>query len=415
VSWAYLAVSFACAVLTIIAICPPRRGRLSAASFVPGWLVSELPVHQIIWQAGVTALFWWGGAFSRWPGLVGLAITAVSWCGLVYLAVEGSRAHRVFARALDDGLGARRLPAVADVKAVSRRGRTLTDLLRNARVVPLRPRPVEALKDIDYWGDGTSKHRLDIFRLRRAAAVSCAPVFLFIHGGAWVMGDKREQGLPLIHHLAAAGWVCVTLNYRLSPSATWPEHVVDCKRALAWVHAHIEEYGGDPRRIAVSGGSAGGHLAALVALTPGDPELQPGFEQADTVVAACVPLYGVYDFCDRDHEYDSTLMGLLESKVLKARYVDDPARFHAASPFDRVNAGAPPFLVVHGRNDTLVPVRTARSFAATLSKTSSAPVLYVELPRAQHAFEVFWSPRTVATVVAVEEFLLTVLSSRTTA
>lgn len=442
VSWAYLAVSGVCALLTIISIRPPRSGRLSSASFLPGWIVSELPLHQIIWQAGGTALFWWGGAFSLWPGWLGLAVTVASWCGLVYLAIEGSRAHLVLARALDGGLGARRLSSAEDRRAVARAGRPLARFVRNARVIPVRPRWVEALKDIDYWGDGIARHRLDIFRLaegasgptapRRAASVgatgqgadqgasaggggSGGPAFLYIHGGAWVMGDKREQGLPLIHHLAARGWVCVTVNYRLSPRATWPDHVVDCKRALAWVHAHIEEYGGDPKRIAVSGGSAGGHLAALVALTPGDPELQPGFEQADTAVAACVPLYGVYDFCDRYHEHGRTLMELLERKVLKLGYDDDPVPFHKASPYDRVNADAPPFLIVHGGNDTLVPARTARRFVATLSATSSAPVLYAELPRAQHAFEVFWSPRTSATVVAVEEFLVTVLSSRTSA
>ena len=60
------------------------------------------------------------------------------------------------------------------------------------------------------------------------------------------MGDKRQQGIPLMHELIERGWVCVAINYRLSPRATWPEHVIDCKRALAWVHEHIAEYGGDP-------------------------------------------------------------------------------------------------------------------------------------------------------------------------
>ena len=109
------------------------------------------------------------------------------------------------------------------------------------------------------------------------------------------MGDKREQGLPMMHELARRGWVCVTVNYRLSPKATWPAHIVDCKRALAWVREHIAEYGGDPDFIAVSGGSAGGHLSALLALTPNEPEWQPGFEDLDASVDACLPFYGVYD------------------------------------------------------------------------------------------------------------------------
>ncbi len=74
----------------------------------------------------------------------------------------------------------------------------------------------------------------------------------------------------MMHELALRGWVCVAINYRLSPRATWPDHVVDCKRALAWVREHIAEYGGDPAFIAVSGGSAGGHLAR-----PGRTHPQP--------------------------------------------------------------------------------------------------------------------------------------------
>jgi len=77
---------------------------------------------------------------------------------------------------------------------------------------------------------------------------------VYIHGGAWVIGDKREQGKPMMFELVSRGWVCVTINYRLSPKATWPEHIIDCKQALAWVKAHIAEYGGDPGFVAVSGG-----------------------------------------------------------------------------------------------------------------------------------------------------------------
>ena len=119
-----------------------------------------------------------------------------------------------------------------------------------------------------------------------------------IHGGAWVIGDKSQQALPLMLHLAADGWVCVTTNYRLSPTCHRPDHLVDCKRALAWIREHIAEYGGDPDFVVVTGGSAGGHLAALVALTANDPQFQPGFEAADTSVIGCVPFYGVYDFVD---------------------------------------------------------------------------------------------------------------------
>ncbi len=98
---------------------------------------------------------------------------------------------------------------------------------------------------------------------------------VYIHGGAWMIGDKREQGKPMMYELVARGWVCVAINYRLSPEATWPDHIVDAKRAVAWVKEHVAEYGGDPSFVAVSGGSAGGHLCALLALSAGTPPSSP--------------------------------------------------------------------------------------------------------------------------------------------
>ena len=108
-------------------------------------------------------------------------------------------------------------------------------------------------KNIDYWGDGIRRHRLDIIaRKDLDRGARAAPVMVYIHGGAWIIGDKREQGKPMLYELVARGWVCVTINYRLSPKATWPDHIVDCKRAIAWVREHIAEYGGDPSFIALS-------------------------------------------------------------------------------------------------------------------------------------------------------------------
>src|SRR5262249_60726038 len=95
-------------------------------------------------------------------------------------------------------------------------------------------------------------------------------------------GNKRGHAQPLMSHLAELGWICVAINYRLSPRSTWPDHIVDVKHAIAWTKEHIAEYGGDPDWIAITGGSAGGHLSSLAALTPNDPLFQPGFGDADT-------------------------------------------------------------------------------------------------------------------------------------
>ena len=185
-------------------------------------------------------------------------------------------------------------------------------------------------------------------------------MIVYVHGGAWIIGDKREQGKPMMYELVARGWICVSINYRLSPKATWPDHIVDVKRAVAWVKEHIAEYGGDPTFVAISGGSAGGHLSALHALTAGDPAFQPGFEEADTSVQAAAPYYGVMDMTgspEGSGAYGPGLLEMLEKTVMKTTFAEHPEVFVAASPTERVHAGAPPFYVFQGVNDTLVPVR----------------------------------------------------------
>jgi acetyl esterase/lipase len=271
----------------------------------------------------------------------------------------------------------------------------------------LRDRRVERIKNLAYGPYGR-RNQLDIYRSRaRAADARPAPVLLQIHGGAWIIGDKSQQGLPLMLHLAAEGWVCVAINYRLSPRATWPEHLVDCKRALAWVREHIAEYGGDPDLICVTGGSAGGHLAAMTALTANEAKYQPDFEAADTSVAACVPFYGVYDFTalfDGSRASDRAAR-LLARWVMKTTPDADRKVFEDASPVHHLRPDAPPFFVIHGTKDNLAPVAQARTFVERLRESSHEPVLYAEVPGASHAFDVFYSTRTGHAVNAVDRFL----------
>jgi hypothetical protein len=158
-------------------------------------------------------------------------------------------------------------------------------------------------------------------------------------------------------------------------------------------------------------GRDGGHLAALTALTPNDPEYQPGFEHVDTTVQACVPFYGIYDFTDRRGIWKGTrLVPLLEQYVIKKPLREAQEVFDRASPMSRVHEDAPPFLVVHGTHDTLVPVGEARAFVEMLRAASRAQVLYAELPGAQHAFEIFPSERTGHVLSGVERFLTWVYS-----
>ncbi|MFM7064444.1 MAG: alpha/beta hydrolase fold domain-containing protein, partial [Actinomycetes bacterium] len=219
------------------------------------------------------------------------------------------------------------------------------------------------------------------------------------------IGSKDQQGIPLLNHLASCGWVGFNIDYRLSPKVQYPEHLVDCKRALAWIREHADEYSVDPDYVVVTGGSAGGHLCALVALTQNDARFQPGFADADTSVQAAVPFYGVYDMLDRNGDHNEVFGQFLERMVMGVSAEQDEELWRNYSPLDHVRADAPPMFVIHGDRDVLVPVGGARKFVEQLRAVSDAPVLYAELVGAQHAFEVFPSARAIRTVEAVERFL----------
>jgi len=398
--WAFLAVTLVGAWFTFNAYLPHRRqGGLRVPSFLAGWLTSELPGHHFAWQVVATAFFVWAGALAAWPGWLGLGITLASWLGLLAMVPLARRSAGALEGSLASALGR---DYRERVEAGGRRRSAPPS--RSQLLVPLwmRDRAVRVSRDLRYAPGAGRRHLLDVYA--PLEGVRDAPVLLQIHGGAWVVGHKRQQALPLMLDLAARGWVCVAINYRLSPRATFPDHLVDVKLAVRWIREHVAEHGGDPSFLAVTGGSAGGHLAALAALTPNDPAYQPGFEAFDTRVQACVPFYGVYDFTDR-LGIDPGFVRFLERVVMKRKIAEDPEAFERASPMGRVRVDAPPFFVVHGTHDSLVPLATARHFAELLRKTSRQRVAFAEVPYAQHAFEVFHSLRTRCAVEAVGRFL----------
>jgi len=160
----------------------------------------------------------------------------------------------------------------------------------------------------------------------------------------------------------------------------------------------------DPDFIAVTGGSAGRHLASLVALTANDPRLQPGFEDADTTVQAAAPYYGAYDLTDPTKMHEM-MMQFLELFVMKEQYADNPELFELASPISHVHRDAPPFFVLHGESDSVIPSVQARAFCAALRGAGAATVGYAELPNANHAFDLFATVRSRLAADAVADFL----------
>ncbi|MCV7092692.1 alpha/beta hydrolase [Mycobacterium interjectum] len=384
-----------------------RTGYPSLFSWMFGLVVTELPLQTMASQLGGLALT--ARRLNRPVRILAWITAGVSALGLLNFSRAGHRANVPLSKALDDALGPSRR---TDSEGLWRRptgagSAKAPGLLRMMRIY----RDYAHDSNISYGEFGSANH-LDIWRRPDLDPNGKAPVLFQIPGGAWTTGNKRGQAHPLMSHLAELGWICVAINYRHSPRNTWPAHIVDVKRALAWVKQHIADYGGDPNFVAITGGSAGGHLSALAALTPNDPEFQPGFEDADTRVQAAVPFYGIYDFTRLDDSLHAMMPGLLIKSIIKQRPSTHLQTYVAASPIHHVNADAPPFFVLHGQNDSLAFVEQARAFTTKLREVSDQPVAYAELPLTQHAFDIFGSARAAHAAVAVEQFLAQVYTAQ---
>ncbi|MFD0857038.1 alpha/beta hydrolase fold domain-containing protein, partial [Actinomadura adrarensis] len=267
-------------------------------------------------------------------------------------------------------------------------------------------RGVEVTRDVVFHEEGSLRLKLDVYRPKDRQDDALCPGLMEIHGGAWVIGSKREQGLALLNQMALQNWVGFNVDYRLSPRATWPEHLLDLKRFLKWYREHAADHGADPDFLIVTGGSAGGHLAAMLALTPNLPEFQPGFEDVDTTVQGCVSFYGVYDLVEPGPwRVPMGATPLMQRMVLKKSFAKEQDAFLKASPVNYLRKDAPPFFVIHGTHDSLIPVAEARRFVARLRETSASPVLYAEMKGGQHGFDVFPSYRTARVIEGVERYL----------
>jgi acetyl esterase/lipase len=365
---------------------------LGTVCFFIGWLTSELAVHHVVIQALFVGCLVYEGALEHAPGFLGLAIYAVSWGALLRLHNRGHLALEATRKAFAEG----NVPNESLLRPNVR-------LVEAARPFTFgHPDVVRVRNVLHHQGEGYAL-RADVFH--RKDLPQNAPVVVYVHGGGWIVGFKRYQGLPLMHRLAAEGFVCVSIDYRLSPVATFPDHLIDVKRGIAWAKKNAAQYGGDPGFVAVCGNSAGAHLAALAALTWDNAALQPGFEDDDTRVDACVALYGVYDVTNRfKHWPGQGLLPFWENVIAKKKRATHPEVFSLASPIDQIRPDAPPFFLMHGTRDSLVPISESRRFAKALRETSKAEVLLAEIDDAQHAFEIFHSVRGRYAVQAVACF-----------
>jgi acetyl esterase/lipase len=288
-------------------------------------------------------------------------------------------------------------PVVADIESVG----------RGSRIPPFARASAQRrqclYRDSVRYGD----HPAQVLEVWRRPDLSPdAPVLLFVPGGAWVQGTRVLQGSTLLAHLVRRGWVCLTMDYRVSPVHAWPRHIADVNAAIAWARANVDRFGGDRDFVAIAGCSAGGHLAALAGLTTGDPAFRGELtEDADTSVDAVVGIYGRYDWEDHSTPTRKSFMRFLERVVVRRSQSRNPEVFAAASPMARINADAPPFLLLHGELDSIIPVGEARQFHAALGAVSRNPVEYTELPLAGHAFDLVDSSQARRLAVETSRFL----------
>jgi len=392
--------------VSMISVFTPRAVRRTAvpwAIFITALLATELAWVWLPFQVFLTWLFTIGGALESTLGNLALLVLLCTWPGLAWSIWQSTRAKGILERSLKRDLGYQYRQEIDPAQREQLRQKVPFSDWKNP--FAMKYPGVEVIRGIPYGPHGV-RQQLDISRPAHIPEEGC-PVLLQIHGGAWMIGDKAQQALPLMYMLASKGWICVACNYRLSPSVGFPTHLTDCKKALCWVREHGSEYGMDTDFVAVTGGSAGGHLTALMGLTENRPELQEEHPNTDTSVQAVIPFYGLYDFLVRYNQHPNADLykKFTKDRILHETPEENPELWELGSPIAQIHPDAPPFMVLHGNLDSLASVNDGRIFAQKLRETSDNPVVYAEMEGAEHGWETIRSLRTEHTIDAVHRFL----------
>jgi acetyl esterase/lipase len=267
---------------------------------------------------------------------------------------------------------------------------------------------------------------------------------IYLHGSAWHYADKDVLTRPFFRHLANQGHVVMDVAYTLAPKASLLPMVADVKRAIAWLKSQGAAYGVNPERIVLMGGSAGAHLALLAAYTPNQPALQPADVQTDTSVRAVISYYGASDL-EMAHETLAELFAKMDASRFYAQYenlvlwlnsrlsgwldfnlqdgkvtpssrlvvnlcggtpADAAEMYRLGSPLCHVGPHCPPTLLLQGAHDVVFATQGRPLYRAL--REAGVPVVYVELPDTDHAFDLvlpLLSPGYQAATYDTERFL----------
>jgi len=228
--------------------------------------------------------------------------------------------------------------------------------------------------DLQYADRESGSLALDLYVPERGSA---APLVVSIHGGGWQSGDRTQTGDTL--RLVDRGYALASVSYRLTDAATFPAQVRDCRAAVRWLRAHADEYGLDPGRVAAWGWSAGAHLAALLGTAPevdfGDPEVHPDESHRVDAVVDCFGPADLLAMGDQGSDRDHTTADSPEGKLLGGPVRERSERARRASPLTHVDGTEPPFLVVHGSADGVVPREQSDLLVSALAD-ADVPVTY---------------------------------------
>jgi acetyl esterase/lipase len=230
------------------------------------------------------------------------------------------------------------------------------------------------------------------------------PVIVYIHGGAYMFGDKRDAEVqPALEGLKRE-YAVVSINYRLAQVAKWPAQIYDCKAAVRWIRGNAKKYGFNSNRIAAWGASAGGQLAALIG-TSGDVKslenLELGYPDESSRVEAVVDWFGPTNFLKMDEQLkESALKSAFDnsgpnspgSQLMGKNIADFPSLAAEADPDTYVSADDPPFFIQHGLEDNVVPYQGSVELAQNLGKTIGPEKVFLELfPSTNHYGHIFFT------------------------
>ncbi len=249
------------------------------------------------------------------------------------------------------------------------------------RTPPPLPPGVHSLRDLAYVANGHALQKLDLYLPDTPDTGSPRPLIIWIHGGGWKAGDKRQCPAA---RLVSEGYAIASLDYRLSQDAVFPAQLEDCKAAVRWLRAHAAEYHLDPQKFAAWGSSAGGHLVALLGVTGKTREFDVGANlDISSAVQCVVDYFGPADLLTMgrmsgpqsriDHDAaDSPEADLLGGPIQK-----NPKLALRASPTTYVQTGAPPFLIVHGDADQIVPMGQSQLLDKKLRAAGDESTLHI--------------------------------------